>query len=111
MRLPFFLAGAQQDAAVAQSALCAGIRQKRRIMLGGATALCALLLPAMHRPELRLVWNVSASVPMGLYRIVPEPAQRRGELVALRPSLSLARYMASRRYVEAGALLVKPVAV
>lgn len=73
-------------------------------------ALCALLLPAVQRPQLRLVWNVTASVPVGLYRIVPEPAQRRGELVALRPSPTLARYMASRRYVEAGALLVKPVA-
>lgn len=110
MRRPSFLAGAEQSAVVAQSASCAGVRQRRRVLLGGAAALCALLLPALHRPALRLVWNVTASVPVGLYRIVPEPAQRRGELVALRPSLSLARYMASRRYVEAGALLVKPVA-
>lgn len=108
MRLPSFLAGAQQ--AVPQSPVCASVRQKRRVMLGGAAALCALLLPAIHRPTLRLVWNVTASVPVGLYSIVPEPAQHRGELVAVRPSPSLARYMASRRYVEAGALLVKPVA-
>ena len=110
MRLPSFLAGAQQDAAVAQSAVCASVRKTRRVTLAGAAALCALLLPAIHRPSLRLIWNVTASVPVGLYRIVPEPAQRRGELVALRPSPTLARYMASRRYVEAGALLVKPVA-
>lgn len=110
MRLPSFLAGAQQDAVFARSASCASVRQKRRVLLGGAAALCALLLPTLHRPALRLVWNVSASVPVGLYRIVPEPAQRRGELVALRPSPTLARYMASRRYVEAGALLVKPIA-
>ncbi len=110
MPLTSFLAGAQQDAAVAQSSLCASARQKRRVMLGGAAALCGLLSPAIHRPTLRLVWNVTASVPVGLYRIVPEPAQRRGELVALRPTPTLARYMASRRYVEAGALLVKPVA-
>ena len=110
MRRPSFLAGAQQDAAVAQSASCADLGQKRRVMLVGAAALCALLLPAIHRPTLRLVWNVTASVPVGLYRIVPELAPRRGELVAVRPSPTLARYMASRRYVEAGALLVKPVA-
>lgn len=110
MRLPSFLAEAQQSTAVAQSAVCADVRQKRRIILGGAAALCALLLPAVQRPQLRLVWNVSASVPVGLYRIVPESAQLRGELVAVRPSPGLARYMASRRYVEAGALLVKPVA-
>lgn len=110
MCLPSFLAGAQQDAVFAQSASRASVGQKRRVIFGGATALCALLLPALHRPQLRLVWNVSASVPVGLYRIVPEPAQHRGELVALRPSPALARYMASRRYAEAGALLVKPVA-
>lgn len=110
MRLSPFLAGAQQDAAVAQSVVYASDRQKRRVMLGSAAALCSLLLPAIHRPTLRLVWNVTASVPVGLYRIVPESAQRRGELVAVRPSPDLALYMASRRYVEAGALLVKPVA-
>ena len=110
MRLPTFLAGAEQSAGFARSASCASVRQKRRVLLGGAAALCALLLPTLHRPALRLVWNVTASVPVGLYRLVPESAQRRGELVAVRPPPTLARYMASRRYVEAGALLVKPIA-
>ena len=110
MRRPSFLAWAEQSAVFAQSASCAGVRQKRRVLLGGAAALCALLLPTLHRPALRLVWNVTASVPVGLYRIVPESAQRRGELAAVRPPPTLARYMASRRYVEAGALLVKPIA-
>lgn len=105
-----FLTGPHRIESVARSAANTGISQKRYIVFAGGAALCALLLPAMHRPALRLVWNVSASVPVGLYRIVPEPAQRRGELVALRPSPTLARYMASRRYVEAGAMLVKPVA-
>lgn len=64
----------------------------------------------MYRPTLRLVWNVSASVPVGLYRIVPEAALCPGELVAVRPSPRLARDIAARRYVEAGLLLVKPIA-
>lgn len=110
MRRLSLLAGAEQSAVFAQSASCAGVRQKRHVLLGGAAALCALLLPTLHRPALRLVWNVTASVPVGLYRIVPEPTPHQGELVALRPSPPLAHYMASRRYVEAGALLVKPVA-
>ncbi len=87
-----------------------GDRQARRALISSGAALCALLLPIVQRPTLRLVWNVSASVPVGLYRIVPFAAPHRGELVALRPSPALARYMAGRRYVEAGALLVKPVA-
>lgn len=81
-----------------------------RWLASGAAALAALLLPAIHRPELRLVWNVSASVPLGLYRIAPGARPRVGDLVAVRPSPALTRYMARRRYLEAGALLVKPVA-
>lgn len=110
MRRLSLLPGTQQRSGTAQSASSARFRQRRRVLLGGATALCALLLPAIHRPTLRLVWNVTASVPIGLYRVLPDETPGRGELVAVRPSPTLARYMASRRYVEAGALLVKPVA-
>jgi len=83
--------------------------QGRRLALKGI-ALAALLLPAVHRPALRLVWNASPSVPTGLYRIEPGARPRVGDLVALRPSPALARFMAERQYVEAGALLMKPVA-
>lgn len=110
MRRLSFLPGAQQTRAAAHSASFARFRQRRRVLLGGTAALCALLLPAIHRPKLRLVWNVTASVPIGLYRVLPDETPGRGELVAVRPLPTLARYMASRRYVEAGALLVKPVA-
>ena len=74
------------------------------------SALALLLLPAIHRPQLRLVWNASASVPLGLYRIEPGAAPRVGDLVALRPSPAVGRFMAERRYVEANVLLIKPVA-
>ena len=69
----------------------------------------ALLFPAMHRSSLRLVWNTTASVPIGLYHIVPGGDFGPGELVAVRPSPALARYNAARRDLEANALLVKPV--
>ena len=111
MRASSSTVGAKLRAAAIIDTAC-GMRRPpaRRIMLAGGAALCLLLLPAVHRPALRLVWNASASVPVGLYHIAPEPAPHRGELVALRPPRTLARYMAARRYVEAGALLVKPVA-
>lgn len=82
----------------------------RAVLLAGGAALAALLLPALHRPALRLAWNVSASVPVGLYRIEPDVRVRRGDLAAVRPSPAMARFMADRRYVEANALLVKPIA-
>ena len=81
-----------------------------RVLILGGAALVALLFPAVHRSGLRLVWNATASVPVGLYRIVPGSGFHRGELVAVRPAPALARFMAARRYVEANALLVKPIA-
>ncbi|UAK25303.1 S26 family signal peptidase [Sphingomonas nostoxanthinifaciens] len=76
----------------------------------GGAALSLLLAPAIHRPQLRLIWNASASVPLGLYRVEPGASPRVGDLVAVRPSPQLGRFMAARRYVEANALLIKPVA-
>ena len=80
------------------------------LLATGTVALVALLSPIMRRPDLRLVWNASASVPLGLYRIEPGARPRIGELVAVRPSSALTRFMAERRYVEANALLLKPLA-
>lgn len=90
-------------------------RSRRRpvrvgLLAAGTAALAGLLLTAVHHPDLRLVWNASASVPLGLYRIDPDPAYRVGDMVAVRPSPALARFMAERRYVEANVPLVKPIA-
>ena len=83
---------------------------RRTIMAASAVALGALTVPSIARPDLRLVWNVSASVPLGLYRIEPGSRPLVGDLAVVRPSPALARLMADRHYVEQGALLVKPVA-
>lgn len=80
------------------------------LLASAGVALSLLLAPVLHHPHLRLVWNASASVPLGLYRIEPGVAPRVGDLVAVRPSPALGRFMAERRYVEANALLLKPVA-
>ena len=110
MRRLSFLPGAERTGSVARTASSKGAHPKRSVLTASGAALCVLLLPVVHPPSLRLVWNVSASVPVGLYRILPGGVPRRGEMVAVRPSPPLARFMATRRYVEAGALLVKPVA-
>lgn len=73
-------------------------------------ALAGLALPAIHHPRLRFIWNASASVPLGLYRVVTTRALRVGDTVAVRPSPQLARFMATRRYVEANVPLLKPIA-
>jgi conjugative transfer signal peptidase TraF len=64
----------------------------------------------VERPHLRLAWNVSPSVPLGLYRIVPGALVEIGDVVVVRPPRALADFMDKRHYVERGALLIKPVA-
>lgn len=85
-------------------------RRRRPLLALTSIALAALLLPALHAMPLRLVWNASASLPIGLYRIEPGAPVRFGELAAVRPSLALERFMAERRYVERNVPLLKPVA-
>ena len=83
---------------------------RRAPLILTAGAFAALLVPALHAMPLRLVWNASASVPVGLYRIEPPAAIGVGDLVLMHPSPALERLMAERRYVERGVSLLKPVA-
>lgn len=80
------------------------------LLVASTAALAGLALPTIHHPHLRLIWNASASVPLGLYRLAPATALRVGDMVAVRPSPALARFMAERRYVEANVPLLKPIA-
>src|SRR3546814_19992252 len=57
-----------------------GARRRRPPLALTGVALAALLLPAVHAPHLRLVWNASASLPTGLYAIEPEADMRVGDL-------------------------------
>lgn len=66
----------------------------------------ALLVPSVPS----LVWNASGSMPRGLYALRPMAALRPGMLVAIRPPVHLASYLAGRGYLPAGVPLLKPVA-
>ncbi|PQM25907.1 conjugal transfer protein [Sphingopyxis lindanitolerans] len=61
-------------------------------------------------PAPRLLWNASASAPIGLYRIDPGATPRAGDLVAIRPSPPLGAWLAERQYLPAGVPLLKRVA-
>lgn len=65
---------------------------------------------ALVDPAPRLMWNASASAPIGLYAIHPTYDPREGELVAIMPPERLARWMATRHYVPFGIPLLKHVA-
>jgi conjugative transfer signal peptidase TraF len=58
----------------------------------------------------RLVWNASASVPIGLYELAPAGDLDVRDLVAVTPEKALADFMVERRYIGRGVSLLKHVA-
>lgn len=62
------------------------------------------------RPAPRWVWNETASVPVGLYRIQPTVPVSVGDIVALRLPEREATLLATRGYLPFGVPLLKPVA-
>ena len=78
------------------------------LLLKAAAALFLIWSSFAERPP-RLVWNASASVPIGLYALKAEAA-RVGDIVALRLPRHVRRQAGARRYLPANALLLKPVA-
>ena len=65
---------------------------------------------AVFDPLPRLVWNASASAPLGLYRIEPLPDPPLGTLVAVTPPAPLARWLAERGYLGERVPLLKHIA-
>lgn len=65
---------------------------------------------AIFNPLPRVVWNASASAPIGLYRIDPLPDPPHGTLVAVTPPAPLARWLAERGYLGERVPLLKHVA-
>lgn len=65
---------------------------------------------AVFDPLPRIVWNASASAPLGLYRIEPLADPPNGALVAVKPPAPLARWLAERGYLGKRVPLLKHVA-
>jgi conjugative transfer signal peptidase TraF len=58
----------------------------------------------------RLLWNATASTPVGLYALRPVRAPHVGDLVAVRPPEPLARFLAEGGYLPMGVPLLKQIA-
>lgn len=65
---------------------------------------------AIVDPLPRVIWNASASAPIGLYRIHPDRDPVIGALVAVTPPMRWSHWMAGRDYLPAGVPLLKHVA-
>lgn len=89
-------------------------RRSGRIQVAAAVvagAAAAALVGTMIRPpEPRLVWNGSASSPVGLYRVSAAATVAAGGMVIAWPPAAARRLAAERRYLPANVPLVKHVA-
>ncbi|MDI1364481.1 MAG: S26 family signal peptidase, partial [bacterium] len=82
--------------------------RKRLLLVGGAA--CLLLWAGWLFPSAkRLIFNTTASAPLGFYWLADsEPSV--GDLALVRPPQSLARWMAIRGYLPLNVPLIKHVA-
>ena len=84
----------------------------RRLFYVMTTYFVALAIdvsPLLH-PSPKLIWNASASVPIGLYALQPDNLLKDGDLVIAKPPEPLATFLAERRYLPRGVPLLKHVA-
>lgn len=71
----------------------------------------ALTLVSIMLPERRvLIWNLSPSVPTGLYRLAAGGPLHTGQCVAIKPAPQIRQWLASRGYLPPGVPLIKRVA-
>ena len=75
------------------------------------TALAAIGIVAANTVETptKLIWNATASAPVGFYTVEPADALDVPELVAVMPPEPLAAFMVGRGYVGRGVPLLKRV--
>lgn len=75
-----------------------------------ALALAALAAPVLLDPVPRLVWNTSASAPIGLWRVFPDAPVQVGDMVAATAPPAARKLAAQRHYLPANVPLIKRVA-
>lgn len=80
-----------------------------RGLIAALAGLSLITVPAVADLPTRLVWNVSESVPTGLYAVRPDAPLRAGVLAAVMPPEPLATWMVESGYLGRGVPLLKRV--
>lgn len=79
-------------------------------LLAAATALSAIGIATFSAMPMKLLWNATASAPIGLYSIGPASKLQIGDLVVVRPDEALEGFMVKRGYIGRGVPLLKHIA-
>lgn len=87
---------------------------RRLTLLVMFTGAALVVAPAWSRPDIRFIWNASASVPVGLYRIMPVDMAAGGRidvtnLAVVMPPEELSVFLDERGYLPRGVPLIKRV--
>jgi len=85
-------------------------RRRAPWIVGCAGLAAALAATLLAPPRPRLLWNASASAPIGLYAVGDGAALARGDMVIARVPGEFRMFAARRRYLPANVPLVKRVA-
>lgn len=83
---------------------------RRRILGVALLAVVAIAAPIAVDMPMKLLWNATASTPIGFYAIEPVGRLTAPELVAVMPPEPLAAFMVQRGYIGDGVPLLKRVA-
>jgi conjugative transfer signal peptidase TraF len=83
------------------------VNRRRSVLVVAALGVFLGAAPPFHPPL--LVWNASASVPIGLYAIERPTDLHVADLVIVRPPEQLESFLADRNYLPRGVPLVKHV--
>lgn len=83
------------------------MNRRRSVLVVGALGVFLGAAPPFHPPL--LVWNASASVPIGLYAVEQPADLHVADLVIVRPPEQLESFLADRNYLPRGVPLLKHV--
>jgi conjugative transfer signal peptidase TraF len=80
------------------------------LFIASIGAVAAMVLPGVISAPPRLIWNASASVPVGLYSVSPNTVLHVGDIVVVTPPEPLSASLAARGSMPKGVPLLKPIA-
>ncbi|MEM8743437.1 MAG: S26 family signal peptidase [Pseudomonadota bacterium] len=86
------------------------MRRARPSLIIGGAGIALIALSTIIRANPILVWNASASVPIGFYAVQPLDTPNVGDLVVLEPPSPLGDWLLKHGYLGADVPLIKHVA-